>query len=50
MRKSITPMTGEGATHGTPRPLIEAMSFRLAIPWQVALQQSLPLLGQPLVG
>ena len=26
--------------------LIEPMSFRLAIPWQVALQQSLPPLHQ----
>jgi len=43
-------MTGEGATLRPPRPLIEAMSFRLVIPWQVALQQSLHLLGQPLVG
>jgi hypothetical protein len=27
-------------------PLIETMSFRLAIPWQVALLQSLPPLHQ----
>ena len=29
-----------------PRQLI-GMSFRLGIPWQVALQQSLPPLSQP---
>lgn len=29
-----------------PRTLI-GMSFRLGIPWQVALQQSLPPLSQP---
>ena len=33
-----------GARH--PRRLI-GMSFRLGIPWQVALQQSLPPLSQP---
>jgi hypothetical protein len=31
----------------TTPPLIETMSFQLAIPWQVALLQSLPLLHQP---
>jgi len=31
----------------TTPSLIERMSFRLAIPWQVALLQSLPLLHQP---
>ena len=30
-----------------PRRLIIGMSFRLGIPWQVALQQSLPPLSQP---
>jgi hypothetical protein len=35
-----------GEADGPPRKLI-GMSFRLGIPWQVALQQSLPPLSQP---
>jgi hypothetical protein len=31
----------------TTPSLIETMSFQLAIPWQVALPQSLPPLHQP---
>jgi hypothetical protein len=31
----------------TTPSLIERMSFELAIPWQVALPQALPLLHQP---
>jgi putative transposase len=49
MRKSI-PMFDVwitcGEADGPPRTLI-GMSFRLGIPWQVALQQSLPPLSQP---
>jgi hypothetical protein len=30
-----------------PQPSSASMSFRLAIPWQVALQQGLPPLHQP---
>jgi len=45
MRKSIHPM---GAWNNwTKPPLIVWMSFRLAIPWRVALQQSSPPLRQP---
>ena len=35
-----------GEADGPPRRLI-GMSFQLGIPWQVALQQSLPPLSQP---
>jgi hypothetical protein len=35
-----------GEANRPPRRLI-GMSFRLGIPWQVALQQSLPPLSQP---
>src|SRR5581483_3567514 len=49
MRKSI-PMPDFwkscGEADRPPRRLI-GMSFRLGIPWQVALQQSLPPLSQP---
>jgi len=45
MGKSIISM-GARSLKTTP-PLIETMSFRLAIPWQVALLQSLPPLHQP---
>jgi len=37
----------EGAILRTTPSLIETMSFQLAIPWQVALLQSLPPLHQP---
>ena len=40
----LGPTRGEAV--GAPRGLI-GMSFRLGIPWQVALQQSLPPLSQP---
>jgi hypothetical protein len=43
--KSFHPM--EAPTSRPTPPLIVWMSFRLAIPWQVALQQSLPPLHQP---
>ena len=36
-----------GAVRGPLRGLIVSMSFRLAIPWRVALQQSPPPLRQP---
>jgi len=42
-------MKEAGATVRLPRLLIEAMSFRLAIPWPVALPQSRPPLRQSLV-
>ena len=45
MGKSIIPMRARSLK--TAPSLIETMSFRLAIPWQVALLQSLPLLHQP---
>ena len=44
MGKSINSMRAR--SRKTAPPLIETMSFRLAIPWQVALQQSLPPLHQ----
>ena len=51
MRKSIDPMSSNpcknrGAALRPLRGLIVSMSFRLAIPWRVALQQSLPPLRQ----
>jgi hypothetical protein len=45
MTKSIHSMRARPLT-ATPSP-IERMSFELAIPWQVALPQGLPLLHQP---
>jgi len=45
MGKSIISMGARSLK--TAPPLIETMSFRLAIPWQVALLQSLPPLHQP---
>jgi hypothetical protein len=45
MRKSIISMRARSLR--TTPSLIETMSFRLAIPWQVALLQSLPPLHQP---
>jgi hypothetical protein len=45
MRKSIISMGAR--SRKTAPPLIETMSFQLAIPWQVALQQSPPPLHQP---
>jgi hypothetical protein len=44
MGKSIISMRAQSLK--TTPSLIEPMSFRLAIPWQVALQQSLPPLLQ----
>jgi hypothetical protein len=52
MRKSIDPIgwflvAGSSELHSaTPGPIV-SMSFRSAIPWQVALQQSPPPLHQP---
>lgn len=45
MGKSIISMRAQ--SRKTAPPLIGTMSFQLALPWQVALQQSLPLLHQP---
>src|SRR5664280_2922705 len=45
MGKSFHPM-GAQTTRSTP-PLIVWMSLQLAIPWRVALLQSLPPLHQP---
>jgi hypothetical protein len=42
-------MENAGAAVRPPRLLIEAMSFRPVIPWQVALPQSRPPLHQPLI-
>ena len=49
MGKSIDPMMGWGAGSDVSAApsLIVSMSFQLAIPWRVALQQSPPLLYQP---
>ena len=52
MGKSIDPMssrlqTGGGTLSGSVAGVIVPMSLRPAIPWQVALQQSLPPLYQP---
>src|ERR1039458_10331373 len=49
MRKSIPMLISKKHLRGdgeSPRRLI-GMSFRLGIPWQVALQQSLPPLSRP---
>src|ERR1035438_2816245 len=49
MRKSIPILISKKHLRGdgeSPRRLI-GMSFRLGIPWQVALQQSLPPLSRP---
>jgi len=51
MRKSFDPMS-EAATLGAgvvacPQPSSASMSFQLAIPWRVALQQRPPPLCQP---
>jgi len=48
-RKSINPMSwkASGRDLAATPALIVLMSFRLVIPWQVALQQSLPPLRQP---
>ena len=45
MGKSIISMRARSLK--TAPSLIETMSFRLAIPWPVALPQSLPPLHQP---
>jgi hypothetical protein len=45
MGKSIISMRARSLR--TTPSLIETMSFQLAIPWQVALPQSLPPLHQP---
>jgi hypothetical protein len=45
MGKSIISMRARSLP--TTPSLIETMSFQLAIPWQVALPQSLPPLHQP---
>src|SRR5215467_8247457 len=45
MGKSIISMRAQSLW--TAPSLIETMSFQLAIPWQVALPQSLPPLHQP---
>ena len=45
MGKSIISMRAR--SRKTAPPLIGTVSFRLAIPWQVALLQSLPPLHQP---
>jgi len=45
MGKSIIAMRARSLR--TTPSLIETMSFQLAIPWQVALPQSLPPLHQP---
>jgi hypothetical protein len=52
MGKSIDPMsrrfqTGGAVVSGSAAAVIVPMSLRPAIPWQVALQQSLPPLYQP---
>jgi hypothetical protein len=44
--REIFPSDGS-ASLAANAPLIAWMSFRLAIPWQVALQQSPPPLHQP---
>jgi len=52
MGKSIDPMsrrlqTGGAVVSGSAAAVIVPMSLQPAIPWQVALQQSLPPLYQP---
>ncbi len=52
MRKSIDPIgwflvAGSSELHSAAPGPIVSMSFRSAIPWQVALQQSPPPLHQP---
>src|SRR5471030_626004 len=49
MRKSIpmSDLSGKMRRGGRPLRILIGMSFRSGIPWQVALQQSLPPLSQP---